>query len=733
MAKKKRKPNQLKNRNYHPQEPSGENIKSFESLTRQKFKDMVRSIKDRGGLEPKVIDGLDFDAAHQKRRLKAIIATLDEVKSLVSKDYAEITGYYTIAEEWAEVNTYPIAAYDFEEPFTFSVTAAAIWILDQIKEAGRISELMYILKPPDDRVNALLPPVWDMCHSRDVIESTVETIFFRNESGKYQRNSGKVLRPYMSESITAGEVDHESPNRSAFDQVLALIPEHLIQSAISKYEDRYWELVLRYFKSRYLLLKKEIRCNERIDAIKETLQGVIDQVNRPVTQKALVTQSPRYEPQETIADLFSVGQSFSQKNALLDPTNPVAFSVRISSELDQLDREQDQLNDMINDLRLKCGFFSQMDHKAIENEYGAEIADIWNPMDMGDPYEMCFAFLYLLDSGSDLPWCYFAGVNLHTAYASLLPWPRNRFDVFSDGVWYHTDPQTGETLNGPDPEPIPKRIRIPEPEDWLEMKYSDSPDRKDLYSLSQIIYEATGCIMPRRLDRYNPAAKILDRYGISGKRELRPLMYCMSLLGEARNQTQPFYTTLEFIPDEEDEEIVNEVAIDDLRTQLAALREENKKLKQQAYDSGREVRDQKERYEALAQRAANEAQELNDLRELVFNRSTVQSEHRAPNVPISFPYVTNRRVIVFGGHDSWSKEMKPKFPDVRFIDRDMLPNPDLIRKADMVWIQPNALSHAHYYKIIDEARKYNIRVRYFSYASPMKCAVQIIQDDKDAR
>ena len=88
-----------------------------------------------------------------------------------------------------------------------------------------------------------------------------------------------------------------------------------------------------------------------------------------------------------------------------------------------------------------------------------------------------------------------------------------------------------------------------------------------------------------------------------------------------------------------------------------------------------------------------------------------------------------QRIVVFGGHDSWAREIKPKLPDVRFVDRTVIPNAQLIRNADVIWIQTNALSHAYYYKIIEEIRKYDIPLRYFSYASATKCAEQIVQQD----
>ena len=67
---------------------------------------------------------------------------------------------------------------------------------------------------------------------------------------------------------------------------------------------------------------------------------------------------------------------------------------------------------------------------------------------------------------------------------------------------------------------------------------------------------------------------------------------------------------------------------------------------------------------------------------------------------------------------------------MRFIGKDQLPNAEMIRNADMVWIQPNALSHAFFYKIINEVRKHQIPLRYFTYASAIKCAEELADADK---
>ena len=82
--------------------------------------------------------------------------------------------------------------------------------------------------------------------------------------------------------------------------------------------------------------------------------------------------------------------------------------------------------------------------------------------------------------------------------------------------------------------------------------------------------------------------------------------------------------------------------------------------------------------------------------------------------------------MAFGGHESWRKAIRPMLPDVRFFDREMLPDINTVKGADIVWIQSNAISHKFFYRIIDVARKENIPVRYFGFASARKCAEQLV-------
>ena len=57
-------------------------------------------------------------------------------------------------------------------------------------------------------------------------------------------------------------------------------------------------------------------------------------------------------------------------------------------------------------------------------------------------------------------------------------------------------------------------------------------------------------------------------------------------------------------------------------------------------------------------------------------------------------------------------------------------NAEIIRRADVIWIQTNCIGHAAYFGVINLARRYNRKVRYFQYASAAKCAEQIAEEEE---
>ena len=730
MAKKKRKP--VNNRK-SPQTHSSQ-MNRGEALAikaKQSFKEQIRSAKENPNIDNTIYEGLDFDPVRQKRRIQAILSTLDQVKSVVRDPEGVNPELFTVESEWININTYPLAGYDLEERYTCSAFAAAIWMLDQLDGAGKMHCLDSSIGIEPDGDLPPTPSVWDLCHGTDVIQSMMKAIYLRNGEQKLyalSRND-EIIRVYMAENVAKGTIDRSAETCVPYEEILAQIPETAIEKAVAHYEQVYWDWVDRYFRSRIILAKTET------DYYQELLQLEAD------VKSTLLKKNPMPDPGAVLKI-----QNLCQENTLCFPSmiSGTIGSVGSLPALDEargldfrrknIERDQEEIEQKTEDFWHLVGFIPQWTYEQTSHVFSHEIADIWRDFETGDPYEMAFAFMYLLDKGSDLPWCYFPGTNVHTSCAGKLPWTRIRFNPLNDGIFYHFDSDTGDIKYGPPEVQLPKRIKVPDLEDWYSLSYVNREEESpELFNLAQIMYEVTGCIMPRKLDRYVPALKTLDKYGITGKRSLHSLLYCMTLLGESKHQTIGHCSEIEIEDDEEEApEQTQTESIENLQKQIAFLKEELKKQKQQVHESSRDARDMRIRYESLAQLAANDAQELHDLRELIFHQQEGSYENAASD-QIDFPYTSENRIVVFGGHESWAREIKPKLPDVRFVDREVVPNPNLIRNSDVIWIQTNALCHPHFYKIVDEAKKYNIPIRYFSYASPIKCAEQLVLEDRKMR
>ncbi len=96
-----------------------------------------------------------------------------------------------------------------------------------------------------------------------------------------------------------------------------------------------------------------------------------------------------------------------------------------------------------------------------------------------------------------------------------------------------------------------------------------------------------------------------------------------------------------------------------------------------------------------------------------------------------YPYTVQKSTVVFGGHETWVKALKPLLKgDIKFIAREMKIDVSLVRYADVIWIQSNAIPHRSYYSIVNTARKLGKPIRYFTNASAAKSAEQIVENDK---
>ena len=194
----------------------------------------------------------------------------------------------------------------------------------------------------------------------------------------------------------------------------------------------------------------------------------------------------------------------------------------------------------------------------------------------------------------------------------------------------------------------------------------------------------------------------------------------------------PYY---DFPEQEPEEQVVeNGSETQELQGQIAMLKKENERLRTSAYTAEREIRELEKKQKSLIRELKEEQQELAELREILFcQENAVEAELTEEAHEFFLPYRVNLVTVIFGGHETWAKAIRPLLQgDIRFVDRGMRPDVNLIRNADVVWVQPNSISHADYYKIINIVRARKIPLHYFKFASAEKCARQLAAEDAKA-
>lgn len=363
----------------------------------------------------------------------------------------------------------------------------------------------------------------------------------------------------------------------------------------------------------------------------------------------------------------------------------------------------------------------------VQKELGSKrAAELLSGYGTDDPYALCAAYL-LLEREKDA----LANLNCLTAIVMIcaerhLPWTQDNFDARADC----SEP------GGPD-----YRLRYE-----YQMFSGDEADGDDapdwLASEAQLFYIATGVIPPRDRQPSKELVRWFTGHGI-GEQRARELA-CGAMFAYYTDAGEHGWKGLDWFFDEDDEDETaaqetREESVESLDAPLSAgdaaakteaLARQVKELRSALHDAEREAGRLKEQLQMAEQEGESDRVELAQLRETLYNLRGGEAPEAKDSGPlVELPYQVKRRVVVYGGHDSWRKAVKPLLPGARFYDRDELADLNIVRNADVVWLQVNAMSHKYYCRMIDTARKNGIPVRYFGSASARKCAMQLALDE----
>ena len=619
----------------------------------------------------------DLSEKYCTRRVEAVTRLIPEMRKRYVEQYPDMD----IAEEFAEIASTLNTTYDELDACFLLCQGAAIWMLDQIVESAGTVELCRLLSEFDNTID--IPEVYDTRYAPNLITRMICMLLCR-----YGEDDKNVI---PSSYFTRRD------ENSIFDEILTLIPE---STAAENLQRKYWEWADLYFEALYPVVQSNNALHKRMERFENELKEL---TARNLSRRAQNTALSLLLPEKVLND-----DVYRRQEEIL----------RIENRMEELTEAAGNMSDQLHEYRYSSVQIDMMDRQSVLEYMAPEIVDKMLAFPIEDPYEICFALLYLLNQDDDCVWSYSFMLAVVSRAAAMLPWSGAVFNESNDGYWYNND------------EKIPPQ---PLDSEWYERKYigdRDATGRRDDVNLAQLVYQYTGVIVPRNTRRYDGAAKKLRKNGLKPS-QASMLCAVMNILGEASRQQKylPDGTTAETSPIEPAaaEQAAEENA--QLKRELTQLKAQMKKIN---HDLSQENAILQDKLSKAEKASAAMAQELADLRAIVFNQQRSVPQEKEEPAKIAFPYRTDRRVIAFGGHDSWLREIKFKVPDVRFMGED-ISSAEVIRRADVVWIQTNCIGHNTYYNVIDLVRRYGRKVRYFKYASAVKCAEQVAEEEEKSK
>ena len=625
------------------------------------------------------VERYDLTDVYCKRRIKAVMNLLPKFRERYGKQYPELE----MEEDLANIASLPVMTYDSIERSASLCLGAALWMLDRAWERETILEVSDILPESYSGVDCV--DVYDTRFHHSVFKKMLLVIQTR-----YGRDKSKYVVP---ESIF-----DKRDTEDAFHKIMALLPQERIELAVENLKQKFWEWADLYFAVLSPMVKEVNRLDEAMDRLEDQMREYLD-------------RKPKKPDFAALKDL-----ALMDDRPLIGRLSEEEQMIRQMEGLEEKRKKAEHRIYNLHFVSLSAGVHGK---KQIAECVGDDFAEAFCNFRIDDPYEICFAILYLLDQDDDYAWVYSFMTAVVCRAAAMLPWGLELYSEMDDGIWF----QDNEWI---EPKPF-------DPE-WYETKYAgewyeDDDDPHDV-SLAQLVYQYTGAVLPRDMNRFDGLKKELRAKGLKPS-QVSTLCAMMNVIGEVSRQRFDFSK----YADQDDWDAEEEAVTEDLASENEKLKAELAKLRKQAkeanYNLSRENRELKDQLEKMEAGAGELRQELADLREVVFHQQGEVEEEKAEESKISFPYHTSRRLVAFGGHDSWLREIKFKLPDVRFMSDD-ISSPEIIKRADVVWIQTNCIGHKSYNIIIDLARKYSRKVRYFAYASATKCAEQVVEEEENA-
>lgn len=684
---------------------------------------------------------------YQKRRITALTKYIPHFVETFENRYPKLPIERTILDLTTMSSTYlPDSTFTTENGANnrWLMLAVAIFILDDLCDNETIEEaLLYLPETADIEIIQFKDCVFD----ENVIKSLIYLIEKKDDEHGCLLSHTSVKRTcdtipprqYTETSIPNEKIEktvelknkiYEAAQsmtyRERLDKILSLMSPTTVKKAEKQFTTKlheYLNIIFKYESNVWPEIEKQAtdlidQCNKLDDIINQTKTHIRADISPAKNVCAHRQTADIKRPVADILPFDNMCKQLSDVDRLYDAYDKTAKAIN---------NKQRMIIKQLSDRCANLFYFLNGRNPAIDCP-SDEVQKTADAFHIDNPYEICFAYFSLLDSGCDIIWLVEIAAAILSFAAMRLPWLNNYNCKLKDEI------DKAKETNVDNPKPFvynhTKRdayLYEPKYTDFFawRMYGVDDPKQEDLlsYNFAQLAFSVGCTILPRKsngiLDKR--ITEGLIRSGIN-----RTNADIVQLLLEITNQN---FQKIELPHKHDPTPDVNA-----LRKTISEKNEKIDELTNSLKATEKQLKAEQLRVETIAKNTEAEQKELFELRELVYKLQNNDVEticaDSDPN-DIELPYTPHKRLVIFGGHAAWLKAIRQFLPTVKIIEPNENPNINLIRNADAIWMQTNAMPHSYYGKIMDIARQRKIPIKYFTYGSAELCARQLAEYDCD--
>ena len=549
------------------------------------------------------------------------------------------------------------------------VLASTIWILDQLKLQGNLEDIYPYLPAVDDKDDFI--EVHHPQYDDELVRSLVRLIYFRNEESY-------AALDWKSPALISARGKNKP--RDAYNSVISLIDTDAILKAKEKYERKVWAFYRLAFLSNSKMQDEQARLEKEIEDLQKSAL-------RP---SMMLMRNP---------------------NALFESSDPTTEKIqKLNYQLERIEKTAWFTEMGIPDSREKTA-------RKFRGIIGEDVAKNLIEFSVDDPFELAFALHILLDEDSLLPWLYYGSICVTYTFVDQLPF----YNQYAE----KGNPKLIDEANGLLYKHSFKGIRWEDATDCL----GESVERTFGKNLSQILYYNSHTLYPRVADEMPELDRFFEDIALEDEKDKQIytlLVHLLSSTNKAQESLKSYRLCREIEKMSQKAHTTTEIDTTDLEKAVAGLQSRVDMLGRALYEEERLRKATASKYNQLSIENERLTREIADLREIVFAQQSEEPIEAERIEPIQFPVSTSGHIISFGGHPSWIKEMKNLLPNVTFYPPELIPNKDVIRNADQVWVQTQCISHAAFYRI-QSALGANTQLRFFVSKNARVCAEQLVK------